>query len=188
MASESPPIDFMHIPFDMQLSADVALPRDVLRDLDRFPRITDVLVCSGTNRFDRLAHNCRARGRTFHMVGNVDHGLDAWREVGPFTRYGDLVNRAVPPPDPWVPLLIEVLEPMSGQRISKTQLIRAMQAKNCAFDTQALYRMSPQRVLEKSERAGVVDLERDGDTLWVRLASSVGAGRSVISEASPAEA
>lgn len=98
--SEVRPVDFVQVYRGAPLRTDVQLPMDVLRDVDRHPHISDVVVYSGTVGFDAIAAHCATQGRRVHAVGFATGHNASWCAATQFIEYTNVASALQVPPLP----------------------------------------------------------------------------------------
>ncbi|MFC8529751.1 NYN domain-containing protein [Nocardia sp. NPDC057227] len=116
-------VDLVHLPqlTTKKNGADIRLAIDVIDDLQRFPHITDVLICAGDSDYVALARRCRQLGRRVHGIGVRDHTSRFWVAACHDFRYYDTLVPPEPEPEPEP-------EPVSAERLDAAGqlLVRAL--------------------------------------------------------------
>lgn len=167
-----PPAEFVQIHPGLGLPVGVRLPADVMRDLRHTPRITDVLVCSGTQGFEGIAEHCERTGIRLHAVGGTaDHNAQ-WRETCVFSDYTDLMPPRGTSAEPWVGYLLAPFNGDPSTRIKAAPLKSRIKQLDSAFDEKTYgFRGGFRSMLRNAQERGLLILEDDdrSDDIWVRL-------------------
>ena len=170
--SETRPVDFVQMYRGVPVRTDLQLPMDVMRDVDRHPHITDVVVCSGTVGFDAVAAHCAARGRRVHAVGLVTGHNAPWRAATQFTDYAEVASAPHVPPLP-AATRRALMTPFRGNR-DTTLGFKAFRAAAEGVEPKALGYPSLWGLLRTAALEGFVEVEgTTPDKSVIRLSRAV---------------
>ena len=155
--SEVRPVDFGQVYRGVPVRTDVQLPMDVVRDLHRYPHITDVVVHSGTVGFDAVAAHCVSRGRRIHAVGFATGHNASWCAATQFTEYADVASVPQIPPLP-AATRRAIVAPFRGDN-NATLGYKAFRSVATGVDAKALGYPNLWGLLKAAALEGIVEVE-----------------------------